>query len=160
MNAPALNADNKEEYVAFVDQILHAFLPDRNENPELHELVKLYQLHRHSKTCRKYKNKVCRFKFGKVFPKKMLVAEPLPDSMPEEMKVLVLRKRSEILQKVKIYVKNFLNPCKTNFFEPSRYDFTEVKSISEVLKELDISVEEYKNALKISDDNSFQLHLR
>ena len=41
MNAPGLNADNKEEYVAFVDQILHAFLPDRNENPELHELVKL-----------------------------------------------------------------------------------------------------------------------
>ena len=55
---------------------------------------------------------------------------------------------------------NFLNPCKINFFEPSRYDFTEVKSISEVLKELDISVEEYKNALKISDGNSFQLHLR
>ena len=160
MNAPALNADNKEEYVAFVDQILHAFLPDRNENPELHELVKLYQLHRHSRTRRKYKNEVCRFKFGKIFPKKMLVAEPLPDSMPEEMKVLVLRKRSEILQKVKDYVNNFLNPCKINFFEPSRYDFTEVKSISEVLKELDVSVEEYKNALKISDGNSFQLHLR
>ena len=34
------------------------------------------------------------------------------------------------------------------------------KSISEILKELDISVEEYENALKISDDNSFQLHLR
>ena len=28
------------------------------------------------------------------------------------------------------------------------------------MKELDISVEEYENALKISDDNSFQLHLR
>ena len=35
-----------------------------------------------------------------------------------------------------------------------------LKSISEVLKELDISVEEYENALKISSDNSFQLHLR
>ena len=28
------------------------------------------------------------------------------------------------------------------------------------MKELDISAEEYENALKISDDNSFQLHLR
>ena len=35
-----------------------------------------------------------------------------------------------------------------------------LKSTSEVLKELDISVEEYENALKISSDNSFQLHLR
>ena len=34
------------------------------------------------------------------------------------------------------------------------------KSISGILKELDISVEEYENALKISDDNSFQLHPR
>ena len=160
MNAPALNADNKEEYVASVHQILHAFLPDRNENPELHELVKLYQLHRHSKTCRKYKNEVSRFKFGKFFIKKTLVAEPLPDGMPEEMKVLVLHKRSEILQKVTDYINNFLNPSKVNFFDPSRDEFTEVKSISEVLKELDISVEEYKNALKISDGNSFQLHLR
>ena len=76
------------------------------------------------------------------------------------MKVLVLCKRSEIPQKVKGYTNNFLNPSKVNFFDPSRDDFTEVKSISEVLKELDISVEEYENALKISDDNSFQLHLR
>ena len=44
-NAPVLTSNNKEEYVAFVDQIVHAILPDRNENPELHNLVKLYQLH-------------------------------------------------------------------------------------------------------------------
>ena len=50
--------------MAFVDQIFHAFLPDRKENAELHNLVKLYQLHRHSRTCRKYKNELCRFKFG------------------------------------------------------------------------------------------------
>ena len=63
MNAPMLNSDikNKEEYVAFADQIAHAFLPDRNENPELHELVTLYQLQRHSKACRKYKNKFAKF---------------------------------------------------------------------------------------------------
>ena len=47
-NAPVSTSNNKEEYVDFVDQIVHAFLPDRNENPELHNLVKLYKLHRHS----------------------------------------------------------------------------------------------------------------
>ena len=49
----SFNLNNKEEYDAFVDQIVHAFLRDRNENPELQNLVKLYQLHRHSRTCRK-----------------------------------------------------------------------------------------------------------
>ena len=56
--------------MAFVDQIVHAFLPDKNKNPELHNLVKLYQLHRHSRTCTKYKNKPCRFKLRKFFSKK------------------------------------------------------------------------------------------
>ena len=91
-NAPVLTSHNKEEYVAFVDQIVHAFLPNRNENPKLHNLAKLYQLHRHSKThVRQYKNEPCRFKFEKFFSKETLAAEPLPENMPEEMKVLVLR---------------------------------------------------------------------
>ena len=130
------------------------------KNSELHELVKLYQLHRYSRTCRKYKNEACRFKFRKFFAKGTLVTEPLPESMPEEMKVLITRKRNEILQKVKHYINNFLNPSKANFFDPSQDDFTDAKSISEVLKKLDINVEEYENTLKNSDDNSFQLHLR
>ena len=144
VNALVLNSHNKEEYIAFVDQIVHAFLQDRNKNPELHELVKLYQLHRHSKKCRKYKNEVCRFEFGKFFTKETLVVEPLPENMPKGIKVSVLRKRNEILQKVKDYINNFLNPSKVNFFGPSRDDFTEVKSILEVLKELDIIVKNIK----------------
>ena len=38
VNAPVLPSHNKEEYVGFVDQTVHAFLHDRNENPELHDL--------------------------------------------------------------------------------------------------------------------------
>ena len=92
--------NNKEEYVAFIDQFIHAFLAEKKkEKPELHELVQLYQLHRHSKTCRKYKNEACRFKFGNFFSKETLVAETLPESMPEEIKLLVLSKRKEILLK-------------------------------------------------------------
>ena len=75
------------------------------------------------------------------------------------MKVLILRKRSEKLQKLEDYINNFLNPSKVNFFDPSRDNFTEVKSVSEVLKELDISVEEYENAFKISDDNGPPIHV-
>ena len=39
-NAQVLTSHNKEEYVALVDQTVHAFLPDRNEKAELHHLLK------------------------------------------------------------------------------------------------------------------------
>ena len=50
VNAPVLTLHNKQKYVDFVDQAFYAYLPDINENPELHDLVKLYQLHIHSVT--------------------------------------------------------------------------------------------------------------
>jgi len=56
-NAP----DNKEEYTAFVDNIIKCELPDKETNPSLYKLVSTYQTHSHSKSCRKYKNKNCRY---------------------------------------------------------------------------------------------------
>ena len=113
-NAPVLTSNSKEEYVACVDQIVNAFLPDRNENPEFHNLVKLYQLHRHSRTCRKYQNEHCRFKFGKFFAKETLVAEPSPENnaIKEYVKEDILHAKNEILDKVKDYIKTILNPSK------------------------------------------------
>ena len=84
----------------------------KKEKLELHKLVKLYQLHRHSKTYRKYKSEACRFKFVKFFSKETLVAEPLAESMPEEIKVLVLSKRKEIRLQIKDYINDFLDPSK------------------------------------------------
>lgn len=55
-NAPIFTSDSKEEYVSFVDRIVHAyFMNDKTKNLELYDLVELYQLHRHSGTCRKNK---------------------------------------------------------------------------------------------------------
>ena len=56
---------------------MHSYLKKKKEKLELHELVKLYQLHW------KYENEACRFKFGKFFSKETLVSEPLPESIPE-----------------------------------------------------------------------------
>ena len=42
VNFAVLNPNYKEKHVAFVDQIVQAFLSGRNENPELHILVRLY----------------------------------------------------------------------------------------------------------------------
>ena len=44
------------------------------------------------------------------FSEKTIVAEPLSENMPEEIKVLVLRKRNEILDKVRDYINSFLSP--------------------------------------------------
>ena len=69
--------------------------------------------------------------------------------------MLVLHKRNEILDKDKDYINNSLNPSGTNFYEPSRDDFIEVQSVSEVLQELNIAEQKYENTLKISNDNSY-----
>ena len=50
--------------------LIKFLIPDRNEGPKLHNLVKLYQLHRYPRTCTKYKNEPCKFKLGKFFSKK------------------------------------------------------------------------------------------
>ena len=79
--------------------------------------------------------------------------------MPEKIKALVLSETKEILLQIKDYISDFLNLSTTNFFDYSQDDFTGINLISEVLKELNTSEEEHENALKVSDDNDFQLHL-
>ena len=160
LNAPVLNKNNVAEYVSFVDKIVHTYLHNKNKNPNLHELVKLYQLHRYSKTCRKYRNDGCIFHGGKFFSNQTIVAKPLPSDMPGNMKHSVLSKRKDIFSKVKDYINNHLNPAKVNFYDSSKDIFVNLKSVSEILEEINITEEEYKNALQISDDQDFQLHLR
>ena len=61
LNAPVLTNDNIDEYITFVDAVIKAYVPDIDENSELHKLVTTYQIHSHSKSCRKYKNQDCRY---------------------------------------------------------------------------------------------------
>ena len=160
VNAPTLTKDNREEYIAFVHNVIHAVLPHKAEQPELYKLVTTYQLHRHFKTCRKYKNESCQFQFGRFFSKRTIVAEPLPSNIPENDKVIILENRKQLLSKVKDYINSYLNPARVNFFDRSQDNFVEVKSILEVLNELGIDEFEYERALGISDGNGFQLHLK
>ena len=52
---PLLTEETTDSFVEFIDQHVHAYLPDPISEPELHQLVKMYQTHAHSKTYRKYK---------------------------------------------------------------------------------------------------------
>ena len=85
-DCPKLTSENKEAYVQFIDKHVQANLPNKEDEPELHELVKTYQKHNHSKTCRKYKNICCRLKFGQFFTKRTVVVEPLNENLNEDAK--------------------------------------------------------------------------
>ena len=91
-DCPKLTHDNKEEYIDYVDKHVQAYLPSKEEDAELHDLVKMYQKHSHSKTCRKYKNIQCRFNFGQFFTNSTIVAEPLPEDLDENNKRLFWKK--------------------------------------------------------------------
>ena len=55
LNAPVLTKNNIDEYARFVDSVIKAYVPNMHENVDLHQLVTTYQIHSHSKLCRKYK---------------------------------------------------------------------------------------------------------
>ena len=159
IGAPKLTKENKQEYISFVDGIVKASIPNQKENPHLHELVKMYQLHNHSKSCRKYKNVACRYSFGKFFTDQTIISEPLPKDMNENDKNAKLQHRENILSKVKSYIDEHLNPTKVNFLNPSKEGFCVLPDIPTILRTLELTEKEYYDALSISSDNDFQLHV-
>ena len=51
------------------------------------------------------------------------------------------------------------NPPEVDFYDSSKDNFLELKSMSEVFEELGMHDDEYQSALKISNGQNFQLHL-
>ena len=117
-------------------------------------------MHQHSKTCRKYRNEKCRFHFGKFYTNRTIIAQPLSDSLSVDVKNAIIGNRKLLLKKVKQYTDSKLNPSKKNFYNTSRDDYEEIKSIDEILEFLEISKFDYEQALSISDDQDFQIHYR
>ena len=139
-------------YSILINMFKLTLIPDENDEPELYELVKMYQKHNHSKTCRKYKNVSCRFGFGQFFTKQTLVAQPLDENLDDESKSSILNRRKEILCLVKQKIDELLNPSKEN------YDATLTET--DILHSVGISEDEYYWALSISPDSDFDLHLK
>ena len=122
------------------------------EDLELHNLVKMYQKHNHSKACRKYKNIQCRFNFGQFFTNSTIIAEPLPDDLDETNKTNLLEKRKEILSLVKQEIDHFLDPSK------SSYNSTLTEN--DIFNSVGITKEQYYSALSVSTDSNYELHLK
>ena len=101
-----------------------------------------------------------------------IVAEPMLENLPQELEVPVFEKQKDILIKSKILLtitliylirhltNNYFNLSKLKLSDHSLDDLKKLKSISKILAEIDIQESEYEKALRISDDNNFQLHLR
>ena len=151
-DSPELTHDTTEAYIHFIDEHVQACLPDQSQAPELHELVKTYQKHSHSKTCRKYKNVKCRFNFGHFFTNKTIVAEPLSDDLNPEKKTSTVDRQKEILRLVKEKIDEVLNPSNANY-NPT---LTE----ADIFKSVNITEEQYYWALSISPDSDYELHLK
>ena len=121
------------------------------------ELVKFYQIHLHLKTCSKYRNEKCRFRFCKFFTNKTIITQPSADSVlvDVELQKNAIKKKNNILKMVKNYIDNELNPTKKGFIDSVVEDYQELKSVYEILVFLEISKYDYEEALSISADNKF-----
>ena len=137
--------ETENAYLEFIDEHVHANLPNETNESELCQLVKTYQRHNHSKTCRKYKNVPCRFNFGQFFTKRTIIAN-------EEHKSRILNRRREILSKVKRKIDEVLNPSQES------YDVTVTEK--DILDSVGVTEDEYYWVLSISSDSDFDLHLK
>ena len=59
-----------------------------------------------------------------------------------------------------MYIDKYLFPRKRNVIDPSKDNFEEPETIPQILNRLDLTEEEYYNALSISKDTDFGIHLR
>ena len=85
-----MSEDHVVEYTQFIDGIVKTFVPDIHENPEILDLVTIYQVHSHSKSCQKYNNEKCRYHFGKFFTGRTIISLPLPNHLPDTVKNIIL----------------------------------------------------------------------
>ena len=106
-DGPVLTEDNIEFFIRLIDKHISASLPDPVTCPLLYDLVKTYQTHAHSKTCRQYKNLPCRFNFGHFFTEGTIIAKPLPKDMNEEERKRTLEERDLIFTKVREFIYEF-----------------------------------------------------
>ena len=100
---------------------------DPDTESELFALIKTFQTHHHSKKCRKYRNKKCRFRLRNVFTRRQSITQPLSESLIIYVQKNKIEKKKFFLAKVKNYkfflakVKNYidieLNPSKNYFYD-------------------------------------------
>ena len=83
-------------------------MPTPDDDPALYESVNQYQTNKHSKSYRKYKNKLCRYGFGKFITEKIIIAQPLEDGIKDVERYFILKKKDAILSKFSDFINKYL----------------------------------------------------
>ena len=89
---------------------------------------------------------------------KTIIAKPLNSKFNNDEKQECLAWRNTLLRQVKNYIDNNLNPAKVNVIDPTKDNYTQPLSISEILEKLEISKYDCYRALSISKDENLELH--
>lgn len=126
----------------------------------IYSFFKKYEVHSHSNSCKKYKNEKWCCHFGKFFTDHTIANFPLPDDLLLQLKNNILNEQEPVLSKVKQYIDNKLDPEKWNISNPLKDEFEGLPPIGNILKELGITEKEYYNALAISNESDFQIHIK
>ena len=109
LNQPVLSDSTTDFFIEYLDSAASANLPCKQQNLELFSLVKNYQIHPHSRTCKKNKTKPCRFHYGHIFTERTIIEKSIKVATEFE-KYEILKKRENILIQVQDYIDDFLNP--------------------------------------------------
>ena len=132
-----------EKVPGLIDKLISCQYDDTDQ--ELNKILQEVQVHRHTKSCKKYDN-TCRFGYPRFPSKKTLIATPLPADMDDDQAKTKKKKGKEILEKVKGVLE--------------AEDLDEKLTIDELLKQVDISLDDYEEALMISETGSCVIHKR
>ena len=84
---------------------------------------------------------------------------PLDSKLPEDVRNDILNERDGILRKVKEY-SDKLNPEKHNILNPLEDKCEKVLNIPDILKELNLTENQYCDALSVPNDSEFEIHLK
>ncbi len=131
--APCPEASD-EEHIAFFEKVVSCSIPEENEDPELHEIIKSVQCHskNHSRTCFKRRDDECRFGYPLPIATSTFVLRPL--SAPEGMNEKKWKERAtEIVKSVKDFV--------TETKDIDSY------SVQDVLAACNVTEDKYREAL-------------
>ena len=94
LGAPKFSIKNIDEYIEWVHAIISKDLPNPVSDAGRYELVKTYQVHHYSKSCKKYKSDKCRFYFGPFFPDRTIIACLLSADLTASQRKDILKKRN------------------------------------------------------------------
>ena len=118
-----------------IDQISTCSLPGE-ANTELDQIVRKVQVHKHTKSCRKYSGSSCRFHYPHFPSDETIVALPILDGSDENGSKKALKTKAElILSAVKAALEG---------------EIDESMTLGDFLEGLEISMQDYKWALSIS----------